>query len=93
MQKGKVYLDFFGRLCAGNQAIFAQHKDKRNFEGQEGVAHPNTVAGPLTEHQQAELIWRIFRRKILRIEDQWILEVLLVSVSFFFLFKLWPVFS
>ena len=56
--------------------MLAQHEDEGGLDGEEGVAHPDAVARPLPEHEQTKLVGCVLRRKVLRIKNGRILEVL-----------------
>ena len=72
------YLYLVSRLCTWHEAMLAQEKDEGRLDCQDGVAHSNAVARPLTKHHQPKLVGRVFWRKVFRIKDGGVLEVLLV---------------
>jgi hypothetical protein len=61
--------------------MFAQQKNQRYLDSQEGVTHTNAVARSLPKHQHPKLIGRVLWRKIFWVKLSWVLESLLVPTN------------
>jgi hypothetical protein len=78
MLKSFSYLNLCHGLGTWYEAMFAQQKNQRNLDSEEGVPHTNAVAGSLPKHQHPKLIGRVLWCKIFWVKNSWVLEVLLI---------------